>query len=142
MLETASQKMQIKADDASLMPQTMLVDRTDKNGCLVVVFRQDQVGTGDQSVGRKLLLPYLQALLQLPLPPEAMLFYNSGVRLLTEYTETVDILSKLEAKGCELLACNLSLKQLGLSGQMRVGEISTLEIMLERQLRADKILWP
>ncbi|NLW11772.1 MAG: hypothetical protein GX028_07135 [Clostridiaceae bacterium] len=141
-MQKTAQQLQIPADEASLMPQTKLTDRNDKNGLLVIVFRQDQIGTGDQTVGRKLLIPYLEALLQLPLPPYSILFYNTGVRLLTEEGDTTGLLSKLETKGCELLACNLSLKQLGLSSQMKVGEISTLEIMLDRQLKADKILWP
>lgn len=141
MLKTA-QEISIPADEASLMPQTRLSDRNDKNGLLIVVFRQDQIGTGDHNVGKKLLVPYLEALLQLPLAPDSMLFYNTGVRLLTEENEVSGLLSELEKKGCELLACNLSLKQLGLSCQMKIGEISTLEIMLDRQLKADKILWP
>lgn len=138
----AAQEITIPTEQASFMPQTRLSDINDKNGLLVVVFRQDQVGSGDHNVGRRLLVPYLEALLQLPLPPYSILFYNTGVRLLTEVSKALELLSSLEKKGCELLACNLSLKQLGLSCQMMVGEISTLEIMLDRQLKADKILWP
>ena len=141
MLKTA-QEIHIQEDDAVISPQSMLSDRNDKNGRLVIVFRQDQVGAGDHNVGKKLLVPYLEALLQLTLPPHSILFYNTAVRLLTEDNVIADLLSELENKGCELLACNISLKQLGLSSQMKVGEISTPEIMLDRQLKADKILWP
>lgn len=141
MLNT-EQELGIFAGQTTLLPQSRLSEFDTGKSCLVVVFRQDQLGSGDGNVGKKLLVPYLEALLQMPLLPSSILFYNTGVRLLVEEGEVTKLLSQLEQKGCELLACNLSLKQLALSCHLKIGEISTLEIMLDRQIKADKILWP
>lgn len=135
-----------------MLPKTMhrsailpasLQEGTERNEkALLIVFRQDYVGTGDPELGKTLLQPYIQALCDLPLPPGGMLFYNTGVRLLTADSSVLALISQLQQKGCEMLACNLSLQQLGLSCSLAAGEISTLEIMLDRQLKADHILWP
>ncbi len=138
----SKKKVAAVVEIGAVMPQSLLVDKDINLNRLVVVFRKDRLEGDDGELGRKLLVPYLEALLRLSEKPRALLFYNTGVRLLTEHSEAIKLLSKFEKEGCELLACNLSLMHLGLSGSLLVGEISTQEIMLERQIKADKILWP
>lgn len=126
----------------SIMPEAMLETSLRDEMKLAVVFRSERLGCGDAELGDRLVLPYFKALLNLPLPPQSILFYNTAVRLLTADSPVIDACRQLQSKGCELLACNLSLQHLGLVSSLQAGEISTLELMLERQLKADKILWP
>ena len=128
--------------DASSMTNAMLEAVSKNEHNLVIVFRQDQLGSGNRELGRGLIRPYLEALLRLPLPPQTFIFYNSAAYLVVKQSPVVNLLKELQNKGSEILVCNISLQHLGLISQMEVGEISTQEILLEKQLKADKILWP
>lgn len=124
------------------MPEVLIDAPLRDEMSLTVVFRQDKIGDGDDELGSRLLQPYFKALLDLPLPPQCILFYNTGVRLLADGSQVADACRQLQSKGCELLACNISLQQLGLVSSLQAGEISTLELMLDRQMKAARILWP
>lgn len=134
--------LKIPSYDTAIMPEPMMETGVRDEMKLVVVLRSHQLGSGDEALGIKLLQPYFKSLLSLPLPPQSILFYNTAVRLLTEESPVIDACRQLQQKGCELLACNISLQHLGLVSSLQAGEISTLELMLERQLKANRILWP
>ena len=133
---------EVLAADLSGLPEEQLVRESDRNQKLVIVLRQDQLGCGPEEPGRSLLQPYFKALLELEKPPQAILFYHTAVRLLTQNSPILQQLHTLQDKGVELLACSLSLQQLDLCTERVIGELSTQAILLDRQLHATQILWP
>lgn len=143
-MKTGKDKTALKMPsyNSSILPESMLEAAMRDEMNLMVVFRSDKLGCGNDELGGRLLQPYFKALLELPLPPRCILFYNTAVRLLTADSPVIDACRQLQKKGCELLACNISLQHLGLVSNLQAGEISTIELMLERQLKADRILWP
>ena len=90
---------------------------------LVLVFTAAGLGGGDADLGRTLMRNMLCAL-QETAPPRALIFMNSGVRLVCPGAPALDALASLGRQGTEVLACAESLHHYGL--QPSVGEATNM----------------
>ncbi|UTC66409.1 MULTISPECIES: sulfurtransferase-like selenium metabolism protein YedF [unclassified Treponema] len=86
-----------------------------------VVINSDQMGSGDEGFGKKLLEGFIYALTEQDVLPKFVICYNSGVRLTTENEKTVNDLKALASQGCEVLSCGLCLDFYGLKEELQVG---------------------
>jgi selenium metabolism protein YedF len=89
-------------------------------------FSSDQIGRGDESLGRLLVRGLLHTVGELDRPPRTLVLMNSGVRLATENDDTVELLRKIESRGVEILVCGTCLDYFHLMGKLRAGRISNL----------------
>ena len=71
-----------------------------------------------------------------------MLFYNGGAKLTTEGSASLEDLKKLEEQGVEILTCGTCLNYYGLTEKLRVGEVTNMYVIAEKQLQADCIIRP
>ena len=86
-----------------------------------VVINSDQMGSGDEGFGKKLLEGFIYALTEQDVLPKFVVCYNSGVKLTTENEKTVNDLRALASQGCEILSCGLCLDFYGLKEKLKVG---------------------
>ncbi|EMB45156.1 MULTISPECIES: sulfurtransferase-like selenium metabolism protein YedF [Treponema] len=86
-----------------------------------VVINSDQMGSGDEGFGKKLLEGFIYALTEQDVLPKFVVCYNSGVKLTTENEKTVNDLKALASQGCEVLSCGLCLDFYGLKEKLKVG---------------------
>lgn len=106
------------AEGVSLNP--VAVPQT-SNTEYAVVINSDQMGSGDEGFGKKLLEGFIYALTEQDVLPKFVICYNSGVRLTTENEKTVNDLKALASQGCEVLSCGLCLDFYGLKEKLQVG---------------------
>ena len=85
---------------------------------------------------------FLFALGQLPQPPKTLLFYNGGAHLTCEGSASLEDLRALAEKGTEILTCGTCLNYYGLTEKLRVGEVTNMYVIAEKQLQADCIIRP
>lgn len=107
---------------------------------LTVVFRSDQLGDGDDELGRHLLIEAVNALVRHPEPPEAILFYHRGVRLAAEGSPVLEQMRQLQTNGSCLMICETSLAAYPEAGAT-IGRAVPLTELLEQMRRADRIIW-
>ncbi len=91
------------------------------SGEYAVVINSDQMGSGDEGFGKKLLEGFIYALTEQDVLPKFVVCYNSGVKLTTENEKTVNDLKALASQGCEVLSCGLCLDFYGLKEKLKVG---------------------
>jgi selenium metabolism protein YedF len=103
-------------------------------GAKTLFFSSDQIGRGDEALGRLLIKGLLYTLSELASPPGTLVFMNSGVRLAAERQETIELLKILESKGSELLVCGTCLDYLHLKEGLGAGRVSNLFEITERLL--------
>lgn len=84
------------------------------------------MGQGDDELGEKLLGSLLRKVWSLDDPPEKILFYNSGVKLLSKGSPVLDALEGLAAKGVELVACGTCVAHFGLRDSIAVGRVGDM----------------
>ena len=108
----------------------------------VVVISKDHMGEGDEKLGKTLLKGFVFALRQLDELPAVILFFNGGVRLTCEGSESLEDLKDLAAKGVEILSCGTCLNFYGLSEKLCVGGVTNMYSIVETMANADLIIKP
>lgn len=123
------------ADDFCTIP-------TDCPDNTVVAVSADHMGEGDEVLGKLLLKSFLFALTQQEMLPKTLLFYNDGAFVTCEGSASLEDLEKLEELGVEILTCGTCLNHYGLTEKLRVGGTTNMYVIVEKQLRATRIVRP
>ena len=97
----------------------------------VVAISSLEMGSGDPTLGKKLMGSFLYALSEQDELPKAILFYNAGVHLTVEGSDSLEDLKALESAGVEILSCGLCLDFYHLTEQLTVGSISNMYRIVE-----------
>jgi selenium metabolism protein YedF len=106
----------------------------------VVILGSDTMGRGDDALGAKLVGSFLRALASHEPRPEAVVFYNSAVRLLAPESPHLEPLRALDDAGVDLLACITCLEHWKLAQRIAVGTISHMREIVQRTLAAEKVV--
>lgn len=106
----------------------------------VVVVNGDAMGRGDDGLGARLLASFLATSATVNPKPDAIVFYNSAVKLLGPASASLDALRELDAAGVDLLACVTCLEFFGLTRQVQVGRVSNMREIVQRTMEAAKVL--
>lgn len=97
----------------------------------VFLMGSESIGRGDDDLGYEIWMSMLKALLEREDRPLAIIFWNTAVRLLAEGSPSVPHLKVLEGKGVRLLAGQLCVSELELTGKMAVGRSATMDEILD-----------
>ena len=81
----------------------------DRKSNTVVVLSSNQMGNGSEELGQILMKGFIFALTELDELPSTVLLYNSGVKLSTEGSNSIEDLKTLQAQGVEILSCGTCL---------------------------------
>ena len=106
---------------------------------MVVVLSSNQMGQGDEALGKLLMKGFVFALTQLP---ETILLYNSGAFLSCEGSDNLEDLKTLEAQGVEILTCGTCLNHYGLAEKRQVGGVTNMYEIVEKMTKASVVVRP
>ena len=109
---------------------------------IVVVISSNQMGSGQEELGKSLLKGFIYALSQQDTLPSTILFYNSGAYITSEESASIEDLKSLEAQGVEILTCGTCLNFYGLTDKLQVGEVTNMYVIAEKMTQADLIVQP
>ena len=109
---------------------------------LIYVISSDSMGRGNDELGWALLQTYIQTIKDVAPLPEKILFYNSGVRLVTAASGALEALIQLQNQGVEILVCGTCLDFFQLQSAIQVGQISNMYDIMRSMAVADKIVSP
>ena len=111
-------------------------------GPLVVQVSAGTMGTGDDELGELLLRSFLKTLEQLDRPPDAVIFYNSGVKLCCEGSLLLEDLRALEQAGIEIMACGTCLNFFRIADRLAVGRVTDMLEIASRLAAAGSVVRP
>ena len=109
---------------------------------LVVQISGGTMGSGDDELGALLLRSFLKTQIELERSPDAIIFYNDGVKLCCSGSVLLDDLRELEANGIEIIACGTCLNFFELSNQLEVGRVTDMLEIAGRLAAAGSIIRP
>jgi selenium metabolism protein YedF len=92
----------------------------------VFFITSDELGKGDPELGAALMKMFLYAATESDSPPSALVFLNSGVKLVTENDEAAGHVAKLEKAGADVLVCGTCLDYYGLKDKLKAGRVSNM----------------
>ena len=108
----------------------------------LLYLNSDQMGSGDEELGRKLMKIFLAELAASATPVDLVGCVNSGVRLTTEGSEVIEHLKTLMGRGARIATCGTCLEHLHLEDKLLIGEVGTMEQSVQAMAMADKVIRP
>jgi selenium metabolism protein YedF len=104
-----------------------------------ILIQSEGLGRGDDKLGGVLLTNFLRTLGEGAVKPKAIIFWNTGVRLLCEGSELIVLLKWLEGQGIEILGCTTCLRFFGLEEKLAVGKPTTMPIIVGSVMNTDMV---
>ena len=103
----------------------------------IVVINRDGMGSGSDGLGKILIGAFLRKLGLQPDKPNAIIFYNAGVLLLSEGSDLLQELMLLDEQGVDIIACGTCCDFFGITDKVRVGSIGDMQQIAGLLLKAD-----
>ncbi|EGO9128186.1 sulfurtransferase-like selenium metabolism protein YedF [Enterococcus faecalis] len=107
---------------------------------LVITIGSDQLGTGDEQLGRLLMKSYLQSLSEAETVPTQLLFFNRGAFLTNQAANTLADLQQLSEKGTTIQTCGACLDFYHLTDTLAIGSITNMYEIVETMNQAAKVI--
>lgn len=107
----------------------------------IVVLSSDSLGS-DKELGKILMKSFIFVLTKQDAFPETIIFYNEGVKITTQESDTVNDLLFLDSVGVEIVNCGTCLDFFKLKDDLKVGSITNMYDIVERMEKAEKVIKP
>jgi selenium metabolism protein YedF len=95
------------------------------------VFGTDVLGSGSDKLGKMLMKGFIYTITETKPYPNFIVFLNSGVKLTTEGSESLDDLKKLEGEGVKIVSCGTCLDFFEIKTKLAVGQVSNMYDIVE-----------
>ncbi len=105
----------------------------------VLYITSDVIGRGEDKLGGLLMANFLRLLGENSEKPAAMVFMNTGVRVLCEGSNLLGYVKKLEQQGVEMLACTTCLEYFDLAEKLVVGKPTTMAKSIHTLMTAEAV---
>lgn len=105
-----------------------------------VIVGSNKMGNGDSKLGESLMQTFLFTLSQQDQLPKNLIFYNSGVKLVTRNSSVLPELENLEKAGVKVAACGVCLNYYGLTDEVVIGEITNMYRIVEAMHEYDRTI--
>ena len=102
-----------------------------ETGEYIVAVSSNQMGGGEEELGKILIKGFLYALTEQDVLPKKILFYNSGVYLATKDSDSLEDLRQLAEKGVEIESCGLCADYYQVKDKLAVGSVTNMYSILE-----------
>ena len=106
----------------------------------VIVLNRDSMGHGDEALGKKILPTFLRKLVAFGDKLEAIVLYNSGVKLAAKDSPVAVELTQLHESGIEVLPCTTCVEHFGLVGKLIVEKPCSMDEIIATLRRAEKVI--
>ena len=120
----------------------LVCDLPAASGPTVVQISAATMGVGDDELGSLLMRSFIKTQAQLDDRPDAILFYNDGVKLCCSDSLLIDDLRALEASGIEIIACGTCLNFFELADRLEVGRVTDMLEIAGRLAAAGRVVRP
>jgi selenium metabolism protein YedF len=98
------------------------------------------MGRGDDKLGEMLMANFLRLLGESSEKPAAIVFMNSGTRLVCEGSKVLEHIKKLDGQGVEILACTTCLEFFDLKEKLAVGKPTTMVKSIQAMMAEDAVV--
>jgi len=107
---------------------------------IMVMCATDQMGSGDDELGSKLMISFIKTLKEMGPELWRLVLVNNGVKMAVEGSEVLPVLQEYAEEGLQILVCGTCLTYFNLLEKKQVGETTNmLDIVTAMQL-ADKVI--
>jgi selenium metabolism protein YedF len=105
-----------------------------------VLITSEFLGQGYDELGAKLMGSFLRTLLASENKPDRIVFYNSGVKLVSEGSPVLDVLNDLNEAGVQLVACGTCVGFFKLDEKIAKERVSNMTEIVRILTEANSVL--
>ena len=105
----------------------------------VLALGHDGMGHGDKELGYRILKTFLQKSVSLN-KLEAIVLFNSGVKLAAKDSPVAAELHQLQEAGVDIRPCGTCIDQFELRDRMAIDQISNMDAIIQELDNAEKII--
>jgi selenium metabolism protein YedF len=106
----------------------------------LLYLNSNMMGSGDEELGRKLLVVFLQKLADSDTAIDVVGCVNSGVFLTTTEGDALEALKKLQARGARIASCGTCLEHYGRREELLLGEVGSMDQTVQIMATADRVI--
>jgi len=106
----------------------------------VVVINNERMGQGEVELTSRLMGNFLRTLIDSENKPEFLIFYGSGVKLVSEGSAYLETVFSLENLGVEILSCSTYLNYYEIADKVKVGRKSNMQEIVEVLLKSKETI--
>ncbi|MTI46212.1 sulfurtransferase-like selenium metabolism protein YedF [Sporosalibacterium faouarense] len=103
---------------------------------MTIVFGSNRMGEGGEELGDILMKGFIYTLTESTPYPSTLVFLNSGVKLTTQGSKSIEDLKTLEENGVEILSCGTCLDYYGIADKLQIGEVTNMYTIVEKMKNA------
>ena len=105
-----------------------------------IIINSEIFGSGSEELGEKLMSSFFRKLCMLESKPDTIIFYNSGVKLLSKGSSVLDALDTLFNAGVDILACGTCVAYYKLNDKLIVGRVSNMQEIATILLDSESVI--
>ncbi|MCA9727542.1 MAG: sulfurtransferase-like selenium metabolism protein YedF [Candidatus Eisenbacteria bacterium] len=109
---------------------------------VLLYLNSDQMGHGEEALGQKLLLTFLDQLAASDVQVDLVGCVNYGVRLTSKDSPALPALRKLEERGARIASCGTCLDHYGIRDALAIGEVGNMSQTVQVMAMADRVIRP
>ncbi|WP_312814729.1 sulfurtransferase-like selenium metabolism protein YedF [Sedimentibacter sp.] len=128
-----------KANEGEGITEAAIVIEKDstKSGYVITT---DKLGKGSDDLGKILMKGFLYTLSETKPYPDFLIFLNSGVKLTTLGSDSLEDLKKLNEAGVKIVSCGTCLDFFEIKSNLQVGSISNMYDIVEIITESEKTI--
>jgi selenium metabolism protein YedF len=107
---------------------------------LVVAIGRDQLGQGDEKLGKNLMKAFIFSLTEIEPRPESLLFFNGGAFLTTEGSDSLKDLRTLADRGVVIGTCGACLDFYQLKDKLAIGAVTNMFAIASSMGQAKRLI--
>ena len=105
-----------------------------------IIINNQFFGSGSDELGKTLMASFLRKLWANNKKPDSIIFYNSGVKLLSKGSDILDALEALNDSDVDILACGTCLNFFKLEEKLMIGRISNMQEIATIMMNSDTVI--
>ena len=119
----------------------MIGDKIESNsGSKGYLIGTNILGNGSEELGTILMKGFIYTITQVKPYPEFMVFLNSGVKLTSEGSDSIDDLNQLLQGGTRIVSCGTCLDYYNLKDKLKVGEVTNMYDIVETLTASNNVI--
>ncbi len=131
----------IKTDEENVIKEVITDTVAEKNNSISgYVIGTDKLGKGSDDLGKILMKSFLYTMSETKPYPDFLIFLNSGVKLTTSGSDSLEDLKKLNQAGVKIVSCGTCLDFFEIKGNLEVGSISNMYDIVEMITKSHKTI--
>lgn len=126
--------------ERKIQSSPLFATESDKSSDITLLISSQSIGTGDETLGKRLMYSFLYSLTEMPPRIKSIILLNEGVKLAFMGAKTIEPLSVLLDAHVAVFVCEESIHHYGASLKLTVGRAVNMYTITNMIITAQRVI--